>query len=336
MMRALLLMACFAVPDTSFAKHPAWDLWRDGGVKAVNVSFDTTATIVCRAKQELAINSIRVQIQLPDDRLVGIAERGVSSDTGVQRRLKDLEHIARDCGVQIVLDLHRPPGGGEGENGRLWFDQNLQDIYIRVVEEFSRFANGKDWIIGFDILNEPSPPALYKASYNEIRGGLQDWWRLANLAIERVRSAGIDLPLVVEVHDYAKAFRFRNWDKFPDDHVVYSFHMYWPFELTHQGVRAYKADGSIRYPGVYSGAVVNRDALAKHVLPVKDFARKHQVPIFVGEFGINDRADAMDRAAYIKDLTEIFRQERWSTAFHAYGLWQAWEPNAGMRKELKK
>lgn len=337
----ILHLSLFIYIGNTYSKNNLSDdekfnLWVKGEIFATNVMLHVSSVELKEVKDLIGSNSVRVQLILPDERLHRVSKYGVESDVLLTERLYDLQRYCENLGIYIVLDIHRPEGGAEGGAGRLWTDPMLQERYVNLVSKIANFASRMSNVVGIDILNEPSPPGLYSSSAKSLKGSKQDWWSLADRTINRVRGLGVTLPLIVEVPDYAKPFRFKEWDKFEDNRIVYSFHMYYPFELTHQGVRGFKIDSSLSYPGLVNGVYVNRERLEEIMKPALDFQTKHQVPIFVGEFGINWHVDEYSRERYIKDLVDVYNNLGWSWAYHAYKIWDGWNPDSRLRSVLKR
>lgn len=305
-----------------------------GEVHAANTLLVTSPLELGILKNSWHVNAIRAQIILQDDQLRGIATYGLTSNTVIYTQIKTLLDAAHSKRLGVILDLHRPEGGSEGASGKLWQDPALQDRLVELWRKLAPVFKDHPALLAYDILNEPTPPDDFYKSFNQIRGGMQDWNVLARRIVKAIRTSDVDVPLIVETTDWAKPFRFNQLERIDDPHIVYSFHMYHPFALTHQGVRQFEKNQVLTYPGVYEGKLVDKAALSVHMEAARGFAAKYQVPIFVGEFGINKFAPPEARAAYIKDLLAIFASNHWSWGFHAFQIWDGWMPNEGMLDAL--
>ena len=313
------------------AQHEAhWDNWKRGRVKAVNVLLSTSSLELGLLKNNWGVNAVRAQIILNDDMLRGISMSGLPPQHVVHQQIKTLLDAAQTRGLGVILDLHRPEGGAEGQEGQLWTQPVLQDRLVKLWKNLAPVFKDHPALIGYDLLNEPTPPDDFYKDFRQIRGTMQDWNVLAKRLVTAVREVDATVPLIVETTDWAKPFRFRQLDKIDDPYIVYSFHMYHPVELTHQGVRQFGQVASLTYPGTYAGTAVNKAQLAQHMNDALVFANKYQVPIFVGEFGINHFANADSRGRYIKDLLDLFNEAGWSWGFHAFQIWEGWMPNPAM------
>lgn len=331
LLRWLLFLCGVLALGSSHAQHESnWLRWQQGRVKAVNVLLSTTWLELGVLKNNWGVNAVRAQIILNDDMLRGISYSGLPPSHVVHQQIKTLLDAAQARGLGVVLDLHRPEGGAEGHEGKLWTQSLLQDRLVMLWSNLAPVFKDHPALIGYDLLNEPTPPDDFHKEFRQIRGTLQDWNVLAKRLVAAVRAVDAKIPLIVETTDWAKPFRFRQLEKIDDPYIVYSFHMYHPVELTHQGIRQFGKVSSHTYPGTYGHVVVDKSQLAQHMNDALVFARTHQVPIFVGEFGINHFAAPEDRGRYIKDLLDLFSEFGWSWGFHAFQIWEGWMPSPSM------
>lgn len=125
--------------------------------------------------------------------------------------------------LYLILDMHCAPGGqnhgnisdSDGE-ARLWTEPANQDRTIEIWKRIAAYYADEEWIIGYDLLNEPVLPKGYD---NTI---LRDFYfRLAGA----VREVDTNHILFIEGNWYATDFsglapRF-------DSNMVWAFHKYW-------------------------------------------------------------------------------------------------------------
>lgn len=327
----LLALAGAAQAD----RDAAWRQWTQGQVRAVNVLPTMALDDLPQLKRDWGINALRVQVILQDEPLRAVTAEGLAGLPRFDARLRALLDAAESQGIGVVLDLHRPEGSA-GMSGTIWKGTEAQDQLVRLWQRLANELRGHPALIGYDILNEPTPPEDLRQPFEKIRGTLQDWNLLAARLVAAIRAIDPDIPLIVETTDWAKPFRFRQMARIDDPRIVYSFHMYHPVELTLQGVNQFPKDPALRYPGVVKGKPIDREELVANMRAARQFADRHQVPIFVGEFGVNKYADEDSRQRYVADLLDIFAAERWSWAYHAFKIWDGWMPTDAMRQELKR
>ena len=109
--------------------------------------------------------------------------------------------------------------------------------------------------------------------------------------------------------------------------MVYSVHMYMPHQFTHQGV--YKNPTGLSYPGVIQGKRWDKEELRQALQPVVDFQRAHGVHIYLGEFSAIRWAPGDSAYNYLRDLIDIFEENGWDWAYHAFREWDGWSVEHG-------
>lgn len=109
---------------------------------------------------------------------------------------------------------------------------------------------------------------------------------MMTLFINSIRTVDATLPIVVQNVVWSNPQWWSLMEKQDDPYVVYDFHTYEPFPFTHPGCGAADCEG-VSYPGEYYGQVYDRAFLEEIVFAgVIAFQQTHQVPIFMGEFGL--------------------------------------------------
>ena len=233
-----------------------------------------------------------------------------------QPELRRQLDLARSHGLRMVLVLRPPP---EPESA-LWtspaLQASLEDHWRRLAQQLV----GRAEVAAFDLVNEAHPPGL-TFGIKQAR-----WDALALRLIDTVRAVDPSRTLVLEPSPGARPMAFRTAIKLPCDNVIYSVHMYEPFEFTHQRVGDPRFTGVVDYPGPVPGqGVWNRERLLAELAPVQQFAQRHGVPIYVGEFGAPRWAPGAARERYLTDLLSIFNAWRWSWTYHAWREWHGWD-----------
>ncbi|MCK6491529.1 MAG: cellulase family glycosylhydrolase [Planctomycetes bacterium] len=241
---------------------------------------------------------------------------------GVQiEELQRLLDLAAARGQRVAVNIACVPGGRLADDTMAMFiEKPYQEQYIRTWECIARRFRGHPGVWAYDLLNEPvqnrpSPP------------GCLDWLGLQVAAARAVRA--IDPAVAVTIApDFGGAVPgFAYLAPVDLANVIYTVHMYWPLAYTHQGVydRAdYQAGRSkpIAYPGSWGGAPFDREALRRHLQPVRDFQLAHGARIYVGEFSAVRWAPGADR--YLADCIALCEEYGWDWTYHAFREWDAW------------
>ncbi len=229
-----------------------------------------------------------------------------------------LDHLDRDVlplavsyGMEVVVDLHTPPGGSD-ENGFLMFrEKAFADEFVALWRDIACRFLGRAGIYGYDLCNEPNQraPAAF------------DYWTLQRLAAEAIREIDPETPIVVESNNMDSPLAFSYLCPLDLTNVIYQLHMYEPGDFTHQipkAGRTFSPETAVSYPAPGK----DRAYLERTLAPVREFERRHGAKIYVGEFSASAWAPGADR--YIEDCIELFREYGWDWTYHAFREWEGW------------
>ncbi|MBX3085060.1 MAG: cellulase family glycosylhydrolase [Anaerolineae bacterium] len=226
---------------------------------------------------------------------------------------------AKEAGVWLVpLLFVTEDNCYEGYNNtcKLWTDAAQQERLIAFWVEMARHYRDEPTVIGFDFLNEPTPPGP---------GWCDTWFTLA----QRIRDG------VAAINPQALAFieacaDGQFYHRFEGDNIVYEVHFYEPLAATHN------EDGSAVYPGSlpdWDGKQVywSKDAFRgngderadiRNRLAI-NWAKEQNVPIYVGEWGT--RSPYQGWETYLTDIASLLNEWHihWShyTWRHLPGYW---------------
>jgi len=161
----------------------------------------------------------------------------LSAKTGALRgelvqSVLDSARMVNAAGLKVIVDLHLMPAGSNRAigMGQVMDDAALFDRYVELVREMGRTLAGEDpGKVAFELMNEP---------VTGCEGAEQKAWedRLMKL-FAAARSSATRLTLVLSGSCWGTAEGLAALDPkmIPDANVVWSFHSYAPFLLTHQG-----------------------------------------------------------------------------------------------------
>ena len=237
--------------------------------------------------------------------------------------MRQLE-LSRTHGLRLVVSLRPSP---EPE-APLWTSAALQTSLEAHWRHLARLLAGRAEVAAFDLVNEAHPPGLTFA-LKQAR-----WDALATRLLRAVREQDPQRVIVLEPSPGARPMAFATATRLPFDKLVYSVHMYEPFEFTHQRVGDPRFTAVVDYPGDVPGdgsrhapahGLWNRERLQSVLMPVKQFADRHGVEIYVGEFGAPRWAPGKARERYLSDLVQIFAGWNWSWTYHAWREWHGWD-----------
>jgi hypothetical protein len=247
---------------------------------------------------------------------VASSELAYSIHPGAMAELARQLELAQQAGMRLVLVLRPPP---EPE-AALWVHEHLQSSLEDHWRLLARKLAGLATVAAFDLVNEPHPPG-FTFGLKQSR-----WNALASRLVRAIRAEDAGRSIVLEPSPGARPMAFQTAVKLPFDNLVYSVHMYEPFEFTHQRIGDPRFSSTVDYPGPVPGlGDWNADRLMLELAPVKDFADRHGVEIFVGEFGAVRWAPGASRQRYLQDLVTLFQGWHWSWTYHAWREWQGWD-----------
>jgi len=173
-------------------------------------------------------------------------------------------------------------------------------FWAQAAEHFKRAPNN----VTFEILNEPF-------------GAMDEHWNdlLAEaLALIRktnpTRNVLIGPPFWNNIEALEK-LRLPESDR----HIILSIHYYSPHEFTHQGARW--SPEFTKLSGIHWGTPAEYQRLERDFDTAQAWAKKHDRPVYLGEFGAYDKAPAEDRPKYTAAVARAAEQRGW-----AWGYWQ--------------
>lgn len=257
-----------------------------------------------------------------------------------------ITRFVRAChanGLNVVLNLHKAIGNycDIREDVTIFESRTLQDRFVALWAEFERrFADEPG--VAFELLNEVRnvPPAA--------------WNDLAGEAIRAIRALNPTRKIVVGSTNWNSPDTLPDLTLYDDPNIIYTFHIYTPFEFTHQrGVlqagplyynRAltYPCDDVSRYADYhfllgatvspYEGlARIDRTVLERCLKPAFDFVAAHPDKVlWCGEFGTIRHADHTSRENWMRDVIALCKEHGMS-----YCVWNYLStPNDGNRFSL--
>lgn len=171
--------------------------------------------------KSLGVNSIRL----------GLHWQYFQSNLGYQL-IDNYVKWCEDAGIYLILDMHVVPPDTDFGQGKIWNNQAAQQKFIKLWKTIAKRYANQAVIAGYDLFNEPAPTDP------------QHWWDLAAATINAIRSVDSKHILFLEpALSGDESFHLVN-----DKNVVYSFHDYQPFIISHAG---YDWAGDSRVPTTY-------------------------------------------------------------------------------------
>lgn len=244
--------------------------------------------------------------------------------------------------VNVVLNLHKAIGNycDVGDDVSLFDDKTLQEGFVKLWMYFEKRYALKP-AVAFELLNELSTT------------NADEWNKIAWRTIGEIRKLNKHRKIIVGGIEYNSVYGLKDIEVREDENVIYTFHMYEPFEFTHQrgvlhtGPCFYNRD--MPYPSdierykdfrttvwgqteAYKEYTqMDKNFIFDYLAPAKEFIEKNPNAIlWCGEFGTIRHANIEWRKAWFKDVIEFFKQNE-----IPYSVWNYLSlPNDGNRFSL--
>ncbi len=227
----------------------------------------------------------------------------------------------KKAGLNVVLNMHKAIGNycDISEEITIFDSEELQNRFIALWMEFEKRYSSDNSIV-FELLNE----------VRDINTEL--WNNLAEKAIIEIRKLNKDRKIIVGSTCWNSCNTLKNLKLYDDENVIYTFHIYEPFEFTHQrGVlqthplyynrkMQYPSDDIERYRDYQRTVHGIQDAykdfdkidieLIKNLLkPAVEFTKENPDKIlWCGEFGTIRHADLTSRENWMKDVITVLKE----------------------------
>lgn len=238
---------------------------------------------------------------------------------GVQR-FDQLLAWAENADVQLILVLDPVP---ERELSEIWTNPKLQDSIVKLWGLLAGAYKNNPTVAGYDIMNEPVPPASSSVAWED--KDPEQWRQLAQRIVAAIRAVDSRHVVFYEPSPLAAPHAFKTLRPLADSNVVYTFHLYEPHRVTHQGIQG--RPNGIRYPGAVPNiGVWDRNRLSQTIQPVREFSRKYGVPIMLTEFSCSRGAPGDSRERYLTDVLDLVGDEHWPWLYHGFRVWEGWDP----------
>lgn len=251
----------------------------------------------------------------------------------------------------VVVPLSLPGArwqqmNGNRRDGRLWRDKRYWDGCAKFWRDLAGALKGHMAVVGLDVLNEPAPEVEWGLNgfwkgehgrwHEKARGGAGDLNAFYQQMVGAIRSQDTAVPIVIESGLYGTPWALPVLEPIRDTKVLYSIHMYEPYEYTTWR----KHQGKLRYPGRVgleeTGAEIEAGAtwMDGFFEPVRKWMKQHSIApqqMLVGEFGCGRKC--MGAADYLRDLIDVFEREKWHWLFYSYreDNWEGMDYELGVK-----
>ncbi|HNU50217.1 MAG TPA: glycoside hydrolase family 5 protein [Verrucomicrobiota bacterium] len=198
-------------------------------------------------------------------------------------------------GLQVILDFHEFNAMGQDPAAR-------KAPFMAFWEQVSEHCRNAPNSVLFEILNEPNKelnPALWNQYLRE--------------ALAVIRKTNPTRTVVIGPAFWNSVDHLRELElPAADRHLIVTVHYYKPMAFTHQGA---PWTGEKDKSGIAWGTEAERKAVEEDFAKVSAWAKEHQRPILLGEFGAYDKAPMESRVRYIDFVARTAEASGWSWAY---------------------
>ncbi|MFA6079364.1 MAG: glycoside hydrolase family 5 protein [Candidatus Omnitrophota bacterium] len=209
--------------------------------------------------------------------------------------------------LYCILDMHAVPGAqnpdwhsdctGEPE---FFKDQFNQDRFLRLWHFLADHYSGVSNIAGYDVLNEP----VLKLHQD---GMIKDVYDKVTKEIRDVDQKHI---IFLEGSNWGSRISFLGTPQ--DKNTAYSIHTYAPPDFTFNWIV------DMTYPGRAYNVMWDKKTLEIFAKQYTEFTNKHEVPLYIGEFGVNYRDGHYGELNWVKDMLNIFEKRQFHWTYWTY------------------
>jgi len=246
-----------------------------------------------RLLKEAGFNSVRINLQ-PFRRMTAANDYALSAAW-----FEVLDWAVREAQAQdlrVILDLH--------EYNSLGADPVTNKVkFLAFWRQLSAHCQNAPESVLFEILNEPSrklTPALWNEYLAEA---------LAIIRKQNPTRAVIVGPGFWNSLDHLAELELPAADR----HLIVTIHYYTPMDFTHQGAAWAQRKDKL---GVdWLGTEKELGVIQSDFDKAASWAKQHDRPLFLGEFGAYDKAPMESRVRYLASVARAAEQRGWSWAY---------------------
>lgn len=257
-----------------------------------------------RTIKEWGANCIRVPFNY---RLIEYENRPFSLN---EEGLGYLDRVVSWCekaGIYCILDMHAAPGAQNPDwhsdcslEPQFFQDPFNQDRFFRLWRFIADRYSETGAVAGYDVLNEPivalTQDGLVKSIYEKVTKEIRD----------------VDKKHIIFLEGTNWGAKIDFLGKPSDNNTAYSIHTYPPPEFT------FNWEPDLTYPGKVYRINWKKETLELLAKPYWYFMGQNEVPIYVGEFGLNWRGGNFGELQWVKDMLYIFTKHQASWTYWTY------------------
>jgi endoglucanase len=200
-------------------------------------------------------------------------------------------------GLVAVVNIHHFAGMDDAPDEN---EPMLQALWSQIAEHFK----DRPETLVFELLNEPHGK-LTDERWNRIIPGL-----LATIRKTNPGRAVIVGPGGWNSLDHLAKLELPATDR----HLIVTFHYYNPFHFTHQNAEWVEGSASWKDTS-WTGTPEQIEAIARDFDAAAAWGRKHDRPLYLGEFGAYSKAPLPERVQWTEAIVKAARSRHFSLAY---------------------
>ncbi len=257
-------------------------------------------------------------------------------------KLKQVILWAKKHEIKLVIAPLSLPGSRYIQNNdyqhdiRLWESYEFWDQAIRFWTDLAKELKDLDNVVAYNIINEPCPEfgtgiaehlspgniSRFLDWYVNVQNTPRDIYKFYERIIQEIRKIDPDRAIMLDAGWYGQPGAFCYWSTtFPDNNILYSFHMYEPYEFTSN--KNFKEKNNYVYPGKvpFGNDTIywDKNTIEAYFKPFLLWVKENDIPnsrIVAGEFGCMRRNDGA--VPYLQDIINFLNRNKFHWAFYSF------------------
>lgn len=154
------------------------------------------------------------------------------------------------------------------------------------------------------------------------------WNRIIRRTVEKIRAVSPNRDIILGGTNWSKIDSLARLEHYEDPHIIYTWHAYEPYALTHQRAAWWKEQIDFDRQIAYPDAMTDYDAyfnfmgwrtpwaagltwmdsvyLERYMQEAAGIAKEKNIKLYCGEFGCIGLADKMSRRLWHRDMIALF------------------------------
>ena len=219
--------------------------------------------------------------------------------------------------LNLVLNIHHYDEFYDDPDAH---EARLLALWAQIAPHYA----GRSDKLFFEMLNEPREPVTAAR-----------WNAVIPKALAVIRESNPTRPVIIGPANWNNIDALEDLELPDDENLIVTVHYYSPFHFTHQG--AEWSEGSDKWLGKKWGGAEDEAAVRADLDKAAAWAKSHNKPLFLGEFGAYNKAPMPMRAAWTAFVASEAAKRDMSWAYWEFGAgFGAYDPETKQWREPLK